>query len=142
MGYKLLTTLILAVHFGYLVYLVLGGFIAWRWPRTIWLHLLAAVWGLAVIGIPLTCPLTVAEDWSRRHAGEAGLTRGFIDRYIEGVLYPERYTGLLRALVAVLVIGSYAGYFVFLRRRQHRREDVTATDRVRAADQEPRRAAH
>jgi Protein of Unknown function (DUF2784) len=133
MGYKLLTTLVLALHFSYLAYLVVGGFFAWRWPRTIWLHLVAAVWGLAVIGIPMECPLTYAEDWSRRRAGEAGLTQGFIDRYIEGVLYPERFTGLLQALVAVLVVGSYAGFFVLQRRRRARRpvefgRPITAVD--------------
>ena len=42
MGYRLLTTLILVLHFGFLVYLVVGGFLAWRWPRTLWLHLVAA----------------------------------------------------------------------------------------------------
>jgi hypothetical protein len=120
MGFRLLTTVILALHFGYLAYLLCGGFLAWRWPRTIWLHLAAAVWGFAVVAGRLICPLTYAEDWARRRAGEAGITRGFIDRYIEGVLYPERYTGFLQALAATAVIGSWVGFLV-LRRRTSRR---------------------
>jgi len=107
MGYRVLVTVILAVHFGFLAYVVLGGFFAVRWPRAFWPHLVAAAWGFAVVAVPLTCPLTYAEGWARQRAGEGPLTKGFIDRYIEGVLYPERYTNLLRVLVAVLVLGSW-----------------------------------
>lgn len=116
MGFRVLTTLVLVLHFAYLAYVVVGGFLAWRWPRTIWLHLVAAGWGLAVIGIPLQCPLTWVEHWSRRRAGEVEPYPGFVDRYLEGVLYPERYTGLLQALAAVAIVGSYVGFF--LRRRR------------------------
>jgi hypothetical protein len=117
-GYKVLTSLVLVTHFAYLAYVVLGGFLAWRWPRTIRLHLVAAAWGLYVITAQMTCPLTYAENWSRRRAGEAGLTTGFIDHYIEGVLYPERYTALMQALAATAVAVSYAGLFVLWRRRR------------------------
>lgn len=123
--YQILTTLVLTLHFGYLAYVVVGGFVAWRWPRTIWVHLVAAAWGLAVVGIPLQCPLTWVEGWSRRRAGQGGLTAGFVDRYIEGVLYPEQYTRLLQALVAMTVVGSYVGFFLLGRGR------VRATGRAR-----------
>lgn len=120
MGYRLLVTVILAAHFGFLAYVVFGGFLTWRWPRAIWPHLFAAAWGFVVVAFPLACPLTSAEDWARRRAGEPGLTRGFIDRYIEGVLYPERYTNLLRVLAAVVVLGSWLGGYLRWRRRRAR----------------------
>lgn len=78
-----------------------------------------------MVGIPLQCPLTWVEDWSRRRAGQGGLTAGFVDRYIEGVLYPEQYTRLLQALVAMTVVGSYVGFFLLSRGR------VRATGRAR-----------
>ncbi|GAB3145725.1 DUF2784 domain-containing protein [Micromonospora sonneratiae] len=112
MGYRLLTTLILTLHFGFLAYLVVGGFLAWRWPRTIWSHLVAVSWGIVVVAAGLDCPLTYAEHWSRRQAGESGVMRGFIDRYIEGVLYPERYAMLVQVLVALLVGTSWVGLWV------------------------------
>lgn len=129
--YRALTTAILVVHFAYLAYVVVGGFLAWRWPRTIWLHLVAAAWGLVVVAFPLVCPLTAAEDWSRRRAGEAGLTRGFIDRYIEGVLYPERYTLALQVLAGLLVVGSWVGFL--LRRRSRRDTGGKSEDSSRRA---------
>ena len=33
MLHRLLADGVMATHFGYLVYLVVGGFLAWRWPR-------------------------------------------------------------------------------------------------------------
>lgn len=119
MDYGLLATAILTVHFGYLAYLVFGGFAAWAWPRTIWLHVGAAGWGFLVVAAQLTCPLTVAEAWARDRAGQPVNPRGFIDEYIEGVLYPERYTGLMQALAALAVLGSWAG--LALRQRRRRR---------------------
>ena len=115
MGYRVLMTLVLALHFGFLAYLVIGGFLAWRWPRTVWLHLAAAAWGVVVVAARLVCPLTYAEHWARRRAGETGVGQGFIDRYIEGVIYPERYAALAQALVAVLVLVSWVGLLHRLR---------------------------
>jgi hypothetical protein len=116
--YKALASTVLVLHFCFLAYVVVGGFFVWRWPKALWPHLAAAAWGLAVVSIPLTCPLTYVEHWARRRAGETGVGRGFIDQYIEGVLYPERYTHYLQVLVGVLVVGSYIGAFVKYRNRR------------------------
>ncbi len=116
MGYRALVTAIVAGHFAFLAYVVFGGLLVVRWPWTFWPHLLAAAWGLLVVAFPLTCPLTSAEDWARRRAGEPGLARGFIDRYIEGVLYPARYTTLVQVFVAVGVLGSW--FWAYLRWRR------------------------
>ena len=118
MGYRALVTVILVAHFGYLAYVVLGGLLAVRWPWAFWPHLAAVTWGLLLAVFSLNCPLTWAEDQARRRAGEGGLTRGFIDRYVEGVLYPERYTRLLQGLVAVVVAASWAWAFARWRRRR------------------------
>ena len=125
MAYKWLATLVLSAHFAFLAYVILGGFLAWRWPRAFWPHLVVAAWGLAVVAIPLTCPLTHLEDWARRRAGEQGLGEvGFIDRYIEGVLYPERYTRLLQVAVAVVVLGSWLGALLIRNITRRKRQDT------------------
>jgi len=118
--FRVLTVAILGLHFAFVIYAVFGGFLAWRWPRAIWPHLAAGAWGFVVIGARLTCPLTYAEDWSRRQAGEAGLTRGFIDRYIEGVIYPERLATLMQVLAATAVVVSWVGFVAKQRRRPQR----------------------
>ncbi|MFC7550810.1 DUF2784 domain-containing protein [Plantactinospora sp. GCM10030261] len=110
MAYRTLTWIVVVLHFAYLGYLLFGGFLAWRWRRAIWPHLVAAGWAVAVLAVPLECPLTLAENWSRGRAGGPVPTTGFIDRYVEGVLYPDRFTIGVQAGVAVLVLGSWFGY--------------------------------
>ena len=118
MGYRVLADVTMVVHFAFLVFVVTGGFLAWRWPRAIWPHLAAAVWGLSTVVFRLNCPLTWVEDQARERAGNAGLSRGFIDTYLTGVVYPGRYTGLIQALAAAAVLISWVGVARRTRRRR------------------------
>ncbi|MEV4411709.1 DUF2784 domain-containing protein [Catellatospora sp. NPDC049609] len=118
MAFQALAEVTMAVHFAFLAYVVTGGFLAWWRPWLIWPHLAAAGWGFATIVFGLECPLTYVEDWARRGAGEQGLSRGFIDTYLTGVVYPERYTVQLQALAGALVLTSWLG--LLLRRRRGR----------------------
>jgi hypothetical protein len=107
MGYRLLVGTVIAVHFAFVGYVVLGGLLAIRWPGLFWPHLAAALWGLLGIITPTPCPLTGAENWARRRSGERPLAHGFIDTYLKGVLFPARYTDAVWAVVAVVVLGSW-----------------------------------
>jgi Protein of Unknown function (DUF2784) len=119
MGYRIMADAVMLLHFAFLAFVVLGGFLAWRWPRLLWTHAAAAGWGFATVVLSLRCPLTDVEEWARSRAGQARLRgSGFIDHYIEGVLYPEQYTALLQALAALAVVVSWVG--VAVRRRSSR----------------------
>jgi Protein of Unknown function (DUF2784) len=115
--YRWFALAVVGVHFAYLGYLVVGGFIAWRWPRTIAFHVLAAVWGLLVISGALPCPLTWLQDAFRHKAGQPPLPASFVDAYVRGVFYPAG-----RQIIAQLVIGlivglSWAGLVILHRPR-------------------------
>ena len=115
MSYRVLAEATMVVHFGYLAYLVFGGFLAWRWPRMFWVHVAAAGWGLTSIFTGVPCPLTTIEDRARERAGQPGLPPGgFIDYYIEGVVYPQRTADLIPWLVAAVVAASWFGVFLRL----------------------------
>jgi len=135
-GYHALVTVILTLHFAYLAYVVLGGFLAWRWPRAIWPHLVALGWGILIVLGLVNCPLTWAEDWARRRAGEAPLTTGFVDRYLENVIYPPRYVNEARALVALVVLVSWVGAYL----RWRSRAAMRAAERASQQGKSP--AAH
>jgi hypothetical protein len=106
------------VHFAFLVFLTVGGFLAWRWHRLIWVHLAVAAWAFLIVTVGQPCPLTGIEDWARERAGQERLRgTGFIDNYLEGVIYPARYTWLLQTLVALAVAVAWAGYLARRRRR-------------------------
>lgn len=110
-AYALLVAITVTAHFLFLGYLTLGGFLTWRWPRTLWAHLAVAGWGVVSVTVGVTCPLTVLEAWARREAGEPALTSGFIDHYVTGVLYPRRYETLVQILVACCVAASWIGLY-------------------------------
>lgn len=130
MGYRILADATVVVHFAFLGYVVFGGFLAWRHPRMIWPHLVAAAWGLAIVVTAVDCPLTLLEDWARAQGGQPRLTHGFIDTYLQGVVYPARYTRLLQLLAAGCVLVSWS---VPVRRRLEAR---------RAGDPRPGRPHH
>lgn len=113
-----LVWLVAAAHFVFLAYLPAGGFLALRWRRTIWLHVLAVLWGTASVVVGFDCPLTSIEQWARRHAGLPPLPEsGFIAHYVTGVFYPEGDTGYAQAVVLIAVLVSWAAFAVSRSRR-------------------------
>jgi hypothetical protein len=109
MGYRLLADAVMLAHFGFLVFVALGGLLAWRFPRMLPVHLAAVAWGLLIVFGAVDCPLTSWEDRFRRLSGQAGLEDGFISTYLTGVIYPAEHLRTVQALVAVLVVASWAG---------------------------------
>lgn len=109
--YEVVVFSAIAAHFAFLVYLAIGGFLALRWRRTIWLHLLVVVWGIVTTTAHLGCPLTWFERWGRARAGMAPLpSEGFIAHYIVGVLYPAAWAGAVQAVVFATVLVSWAWF--------------------------------
>lgn len=124
MAFRVLADTVLVVHLAFIVFVAAGALLAWRWPRLVWIHLPAAVWGAGIVLIGWDCPLTPLEKWFRRLGGEDAYTGGFVDRYVEDVVYPEELTPLFRTLAAAAIAVGYAG----LVRRRHlaRRHAATA----------------
>jgi hypothetical protein len=114
--YRCLVAATAASHLAYLVYVPGGGFLALRRPRTVWLHLAAVCWGVAIVALPLPCPLTSLENWARARAGMKPLpATGFIDRYVAGVCYPSDRTGTAQA---VAFTAAATSWIALARRRQ------------------------
>jgi hypothetical protein len=96
------------LHFGYLAYLIGGGFLAWRWPKTFTVHALSAGWALLIIGRHVRCPCTSVQNALRVRAGQPPLPGGFIDTYVRGRFFPDGGEHTARAIVGLLVLGSWA----------------------------------
>jgi hypothetical protein len=115
---------VVVVHYAFLVYVVVGGFVALIWRWTIWTHLASCVWGIAIVAVPtLACPLTAAELWARHHAGLPSYGGGFINHYVENVLYPSSYTPLVQAFCALVVASSW---ITLDRVRRHRLAEASS----------------
>jgi hypothetical protein len=116
---RFLADFIVAFHLGFVLFVCVGGVLALRWPRVLWVHLPAALWGIWVEFSSTVCPLTPLENHFRRLGGEAGYSGGFIAHYITPVLYPS---GLNRPVQIVLgifvVLLNLSVYAVVWRRRR------------------------
>ncbi|CAL9398936.1 hypothetical protein SUDANB121_01431 [Nocardiopsis dassonvillei] len=126
MVYRIIGDAAMLFHFTFILYIALGGFLAWKWPRTLWAHLAVAVYGLSISIFAWTCPLTYVENWGRRNAGQAGLTEeGFIDHYLTGVIYPADSLREVQVGVGVVVVLSWIGLAVLTALRRTRQATPT-----------------
>jgi hypothetical protein len=118
--------LIVAIHFAFVVFVLLGGLLTLRWPQLIWLHIPAVLWGVLIEFSGWICPLTPLENYLRRQQGEAGYRGDFIARYILPVLYPEGLTRRDQLFLGALALGiNVAVYaFIFLRHPRSASEDI------------------
>ena len=101
---------VITIHYAYLAYLIIGGFLAWRWRSTIVLHGIAALWAALIIVTKVPCPLTALQNQFRENAGQPPLASSFINIYVRGTLYPGHEQALAQGLVAAVVLASWIGY--------------------------------
>ncbi len=119
MGYRLLADLTLLLHLGFILFVAAGALLVLRWPRLALVHLPAAAWGIYTALTGTLCPLTPLEVHFRRLGGQAGYEGGFIQHYVQHLIYPPGITGGQLALLggAALVV-NIAVYVVVWRRWQ------------------------
>jgi hypothetical protein len=115
--YGLLAEVVLVLHLGFVLFVLAGAFLILRWPRTVWVHLPAALWGVLVEWSGWPCPLTPLENWLRNRAGAVPYAGGFVEHYLVPVLYPASLTRTLQVLLGatVLVVNLIAYTLVFAR---------------------------
>lgn len=135
MAYRVIGEGAMLLHFAFLVYVTFGGFLAWRWPRALWLHVPIAGYALGIAAIGWVCPLTHVEDWARLNAGQQGFgDTGFIDNYLGGIVYPEGQMIVFQLMVGTGVAISWIGLILIHLRRRHRPPPTPHT----VDDHEPR----
>lgn len=122
MAWRLLADLLVTLHLAFAAFVILGGFLAWKWRWAVCAHLPALAWGFWVETSGQICPLTPLEIHLRQLAGEAGYQGGFLDHYVVPLLYPP---GLTRpdqwVLAALLLAINIVAYGALLRPHRHLR---------------------
>src|SRR5262245_8541034 len=111
MLYKLAANTLALIHFAFILFVVLGGLLLLKWPKLVWVHIPAAVWGALIEFAGWYCPLTSMENAMLRRAGEAGYTGGFVAHYIFRLIYPAGLTrGLEIAIGAFVLVVNVSVY--------------------------------
>ena len=96
------------------------SWLALRWPKLVWAHFPAALWGAVIEFAGWICPLTPLENFFRQAAGDADYAGGFVEHYLLPTLYPHALTREIQVAmgVAVLVLNLIVYTAVWRRRRR------------------------
>jgi hypothetical protein len=109
MLYAATADLVVVAHAAFIAFVLLGGFLAWRWPRVLWAHVPALALTVVLFAFGADCPLTDLEKYLRRQAGDAVYRDGFVAHYLlPGV--PDGVRGVVLPVLVVTVTAiAYAG---------------------------------
>lgn len=106
MLYKLAADLLVLIHFSFIIFVVLGGFLVLRWPRVAWIHLPAVSWGIWIEFNNGICPLTTFEKSLRETANTPSYAGNFIDNYIIPIIYPPGFTPETASLLGFALLAT------------------------------------
>ena len=123
MVYRIAADSVAVLHLIFILFVVLGGFLAIRWHKIAWFHIPMAVWGALIEFAGWICPLTPLENKLRLISGDSGFAGGFIEEYILPVIYPAGMTRGVQIVLgsAVIVINIFIyGYLLSRRSRKSR----------------------
>jgi hypothetical protein len=119
MIYRLLADFVVVIHVCFVLFVVFGGFLLRRWPRLIFAHIPAAIWGVLIEFGGWVCPLTPLENSLRVRGGGEGYQGDFIDHYILPILYPHGLSRNIQTLLGVLaLVINVIAYTLYLKRRR------------------------
>lgn len=119
MAFSLAADLLVLLHLAFILFVVLGGLLVWRWWQVVFLHLPAVVWGVLLEFNGWQCPLTPLEQQLRIAAGVAGYSGGFVAHYLLPLIYPAGLTMSYQVLLgsgALLINLAIYGWLLFKKR--------------------------
>lgn len=127
MPYLWLADLVLLAHLAFVIFVVLGGLLALRWPKAAWIHLPCAAWAAFVEFAGIICPLTPLENRLRWLGGAPAYAGDFIGHYVTAALYPAGLTRPVQIVLGGVVVALNAAvYWRVLARRGGRRGGAAA----------------
>ena len=94
----------LAFHFLFALFAVLGGFLALLDWRIVFVHLPAVAWSSIVNLANWTCPLTPLEKDLRRQAGQQAFAGSWIQNYIEPMVRPLGMPRRMELIAGVSIV--------------------------------------
>ena len=114
--------IVVVIHFGFVLFAVLGGILLLRWRFLAWIHLPCVFWAAVIEFSGWVCPLTPLENWLRERGGKGMYDPGFVEHYLFPVLYPEGLTRDVQIALGILVIIVNLGIYLWVFRQRAKRK--------------------
>ncbi|MFQ5659707.1 MAG: DUF2784 domain-containing protein [Gammaproteobacteria bacterium] len=116
-----LADLVLVIHLMFIIFVVFGGVLVYKWHPVMWFHLPCVVWGVLLEFRGWVCPLTYLEDYLREAGGADRYGGDFIRHYLVPLVYPPGLTADIQILLGciALIINLLAYSFVWHHWRSH-----------------------
>ena len=122
MIFRIIASILVLIHGLFILYVLFGAFLNFKWPKMIWIHLPMVIWGALVEYMHWICPLTPLENYFRQKARTGVYEGDFIDQYIIPLIYPENLTPQFQvvfgSLVIVLNLIVYGFFWYHIRRKK------------------------
>lgn len=123
MPYQALADAVLLLHFGIVLFVVLGlpaiiigNKAGWSWANNLWWRLAHLV-AIGVVALQAWlgqyCPLTILESSLREQAGRSGYAASFIEHWVQRVLYyqaPLWVFAIIYTAFGLLVVWAWWRY--------------------------------
>jgi hypothetical protein len=122
--YKFLADSVVVLHMVFILFAVSGGLLALKWPKIIYAHIPAVLWGAYIEFSGGICPLTPLEVKWRIAAGQEGYAGDFIGRYLLPIIYPAELTRDMQLILGVtlLLINGLAYGWLWWNWRRHKQQ--------------------
>jgi len=89
MLYRVLGDAVVVLHLLFIVFVLVGGILVWRWRKLAWAHVPAFLWGAAIELFGWVCPLTYLENHFRAEGSRVGTGASFVEHYLIPLIYPD-----------------------------------------------------
>ena len=120
MLYRISADTVVLLHFGFILFVLLGGLLGFRNKNWIYLHLPAVLWATVLECNGWLCPLTPLENWLWEKSGRQGYAASFIEEYIVPLVYPSSLTTRMQLFLGMAVAGiNLLVYFLVYRKTWH-----------------------
>lgn len=114
MLFNVLADVVLLLHLLFILFVIFGGLLVFKWLRLAWLHIPMATWGMLISLFGWVCPLTPLEKYLRSMAGLGGYEGGFIGHYLLPIIYPGALTREMAIGMGIFVLVWNGGVYFFL----------------------------
>ena len=122
-SWLLLANGVMYLHFGVTLFILLGflaillgNWMGWAWVNRWWfrvVHLGAIVFVTIQTLLGMDCPLTSLEAWLRSRSGEAVGGQGFIEHWVEKLLFYDAATWVFNVVYVTFGLVVIAAWWYF-----------------------------